>query len=109
MERESLPERALALESEVSAAVAPLADHALVSEVRSGLGVLAAVQIDPELVAADPGLPDRLLLGARGHGVLTRVLLGGALQVSPALTITRSELDEVAAGIGAALDDAERA
>jgi adenosylmethionine-8-amino-7-oxononanoate aminotransferase len=105
MERESLPERALALEPEVSAAIAPLADHPLVSEVRSGLGVLAAVQIDPERVTADPGLPDRALFGARAHGVLTRVLLGGALQVSPALTITRPELDEIAAGLAAALDD----
>jgi len=36
--------------------------------------------------------------------VLTRTLLGGALQVSPALVITREELDELAAGLAAALD-----
>ena len=41
---------------------------------------------------------------AREHGVLTRTLLGGALQVSPALVITREELDELAAGLAAALD-----
>jgi adenosylmethionine-8-amino-7-oxononanoate aminotransferase len=106
MERESLPERARAIESEVAEALAPLADHELVSEVRSGLGVLGAVQLDPALVAEDPGLADRVCLGARAHGVLTRVLIGGSLQVSPALTITRAELDEIVAGIRGALDDA---
>ena len=106
MERESLPERARAFESEVTEALAPLAAHELVSEVRSGLGVLGAVQLDPVRVADDPGLPDRVCLGARGHGVLTRVLLGGGLQISPALTIERAELDEAVSGIRRALDDA---
>jgi adenosylmethionine-8-amino-7-oxononanoate aminotransferase len=36
--------------------------------------------------------------------VITRVLLGGALQVSPPLVITRAELDEIATGLSAALD-----
>ena len=106
IEREALPGRAKELESEVAAALAPLAAHEIVSEVRSGLGVVAAIQIDPALVAGDDGLPDRVCLRARTHGVLTRVLLGGGLQISPALTITRAELDEIAAGIAAALDDA---
>jgi adenosylmethionine-8-amino-7-oxononanoate aminotransferase len=105
MDRESLPTRALDLESELTRALEPLAAHEVVSEIRSGLGALAAVQIDPALLADDPGLSDRVCRGARGHGVLTRVLVGGGLQLSPALTITRAELDEVVAGIGAALDD----
>ena len=37
--------------------------------------------------------------------MLTRVLVGGGLQISPALVITRDELDEIASGLGAALDD----
>ncbi len=104
MEREQLPQRALELESELTAALAPLAQHELVSEVRSGVGVVAAVQIDPERLASDPGLSDRICMSAREHGVLSRVLTGGGLQISPALTITRTELDELAAGLGAALD-----
>ena len=50
---------ALELERELADALDPLAEHELVSEVRAGLGVVAAVQIDPELLAADPGLSDR--------------------------------------------------
>ena len=104
MEREQLPARALELEGELTRALAPLADHPLVTEVRSGLGVIAGVQPDPELVAADPTLPDRLRLACRANGVLTRTLVGGALQVSPALIVTRAQLDEMVAGFAAALD-----
>jgi adenosylmethionine-8-amino-7-oxononanoate aminotransferase len=104
MERERLPERALELERELTEALAPLGDHPLVSEVRSGVGVIGAVQLDPVLIAYDPALPDRLAFAARDHGVMSRTLVGGALQISPALVITRSELDELARGLGAALD-----
>jgi adenosylmethionine-8-amino-7-oxononanoate aminotransferase len=104
IEREDLLARGLALEGEISEALAPLAAHALVSEVRSGLGAVAAVQLDPERVAADASLPDRVITAARRHGVLTRGLLGGSLQISPPLVITEDELVEVAAGVEAALD-----
>jgi adenosylmethionine-8-amino-7-oxononanoate aminotransferase len=104
MDREGTFERARELERELAGALAPLAEHQLVSEVRSGLGVVAAVQIDPDLLATDPGLSDRVCLGAREHGVLTRVLVGGGLQVSPPLVITPAELEELARGVAAALD-----
>ena len=57
IEREGLLERALELESELAEALAPLAEHELVSEIRAGLGAVAAIQIDPTLIADDPGLP----------------------------------------------------
>lgn len=104
IEREGLPARALELERELTDALAPLAEHPLVTEVRSGVGVIAAVQPDPALVAADPGLADRLRLACRASGILTRTLVGGGLQVSPALIVTRAQLDEIAAGIAEALD-----
>jgi adenosylmethionine-8-amino-7-oxononanoate aminotransferase len=104
MEREGLFDRALELERELVDALAPLASHELVSEVRAGLGVVAAVQIDAALLSDDPGLSDRVTLKARDHGVLTRTLTGGGLQISPPLVITRSELDELADGLAAALD-----
>jgi putrescine aminotransferase len=103
-EREGLVARALELESELADALAPLAGHPLVSEVRAGTGVMAAVQLDPAAVAADPGLPEQVVLAVREAGVLTRLLLGGALQISPALTIERAELDELASGVAAGLD-----
>ena len=98
LERERIPDHALELETQLTEALAPLAGHALVSEVRSGTGVLAAVQL------ADPTQLDRVVLAAREAGVLTRGLLGGALQISPPLVIERAQLDELAAGLGSALD-----
>jgi adenosylmethionine-8-amino-7-oxononanoate aminotransferase len=105
MERESLPERARALETELAEALAPLADHGLVSEVRAGLGVLAGVQLAPDALADDPTLSDRVVLSARERGVLTRGLVGGGLQVSPSLVIDRAGLAELATGLVGALDD----
>ncbi len=48
---------------------------------------------------------DRVVLAARERGVLTRGLVGGGLQVSPALVIDRAELAELATGLVGALDD----
>jgi adenosylmethionine-8-amino-7-oxononanoate aminotransferase len=105
IEREGLLARGLALETELQDALAPLAAHELVSEIRGGLGAVAAVQIDPALLADEPGLTDRVTSRARHHGVLTRTLVGGGLQVSPPLVISPDELDEVASGLTGALDD----
>ena len=105
IEREGLVARGLSLETEIPAALAPLLDHELVSEIRGGFGAVAAVQIYPALLADDPGLTDRVNFRARYHGVLTRTLVGGGLQISPPLVITRAELDEIASGLAGALDD----
>ena len=104
MEREALPGRALALERELSEALATLAEHPLVEEVRAGTGVLAAVQLDTDAIAAEPGLPARAVAACREAGVLTRALATGALQVSPALVLDRAGMKELRTGIGAALD-----
>jgi putrescine aminotransferase len=104
IERESLVERVRSLEGELADALRPLESHPLVSEIRSGLGLVAGIQIDPLLVADDAGLPDRIAVTAREHGVMARTLVGGALQISPAFVITRSEMDEMTSGLAAALD-----
>ena len=75
----------------------PVADMHAVREGIVGRGLAQMVD--------DPGLTDRVTLEARDHGVLTRSLVGGDLQVSPPLVITRDELDEVASGLAGALDD----
>ena len=46
-----------------------------------------------------PGSPTASRSRARDHGVLTRTLVGGGLQISPPLVITRAELDEIASGL----------
>ncbi len=98
-------DRGLALETEIPEALASLLEHELVSEIRGGFGAVAAIQIDPAVLADDPGLTDRVTLKARDHGVLTRTLVGGGLQISPPLVITPDDLAEIATGIAGALDD----
>ena len=99
MEREQLPVRALALESALAAALAPLAEHPLVSQVRAGTGLLAAVQL------RDPAHLPALVSAVRRHGVLSRGLVGGALQISPALVLDEADLKVLAGGLVAALDE----
>jgi putrescine aminotransferase len=94
MEREDLVDRAKTL-----------GDHALVGEIRGGTGVLGAVQLDDAVLDDDPGAAARVTLAARRHGVLSRALAPGALQVSPPLVLERDELEELVGGIAAALDD----
>jgi adenosylmethionine-8-amino-7-oxononanoate aminotransferase len=101
IERERLVDRVAALEPVLARAMAPLAAHPAVSAVRSGTGLLAAVEIAEDLRAADPMVGQRLVLAARERGVITRLLRGVALQVSPPFVITEEEIEtEAFAGAG---------
>jgi adenosylmethionine-8-amino-7-oxononanoate aminotransferase len=106
IEREGLCTRALELESELAAAVRPLAEHELVAEVRAGTGVLAAVQLDRRLVADDPTLPGTVARGCRDAGVFVRPLVDGAIAVSPPLVVTADDLRELREGFEKGLDAA---
>jgi putrescine---pyruvate transaminase len=108
LDREQLIGRVAELEPVLAGALAPLADHELVGEVRSGTGLLAGVEIAEEARAEDPGLPARLVTDIRERGVITRLLRGVALQVSPPFVITPAELGRVAETFAAALDAATR-
>jgi adenosylmethionine-8-amino-7-oxononanoate aminotransferase len=66
--------------------------------------VLAAVQLDAEVLSSDPMTPARLVVACRDHGILTRALGIGALQVSPPLVMNETELGELADGISGALN-----
>ena len=99
IEREGLVEGANELERELADALAPLADHARVREVRSGTGVLAAVA----LAADDATLPARTMAELRRRGVLSRLLADGALQISPPLVSTRADFDGLAEAIADSL------
>jgi adenosylmethionine-8-amino-7-oxononanoate aminotransferase len=106
IEREELVDRVAEMESVLAEAVAPLTDLPLVSEVRAGLGLLAAVEIDAEARAADPGLVERIVAGCRQNGVLTRGLAGRALQISPPYVISEEEIAKVTEAIAAAVGQA---
>jgi adenosylmethionine-8-amino-7-oxononanoate aminotransferase len=96
LEREGLLERVARLEPLLADAMRPLTDLPLVSEVRSGVGLLAAIEIDGQARAADPGLVDRIVTGCRDRGVLTRGLAGHSLQVSPPFVVGEDEIARIA-------------
>ena len=101
-ESEGLIERGRELEEPLRDALAPLASHDAVGEVRAGLGLLGAVALSDDALAADPAAVGKVAAGARVAGVLVRPLLRG-VAVSPPLVVDESHLQELADGIAAGL------
>ncbi|UQS26812.1 aminotransferase class III-fold pyridoxal phosphate-dependent enzyme [Amycolatopsis thermalba] len=104
LERGNLVQRGRLLEGELATALQPLAAHPLVREVRAGVGLLAAVELQPDLFERLPSAVADLSLLIRQRGVLTRTL-AKALAVSPPLTIQRPEIEEIAGAFAAGLDE----
>src|SRR5690348_10016751 len=104
IEREQLVARVARLEPVLARALAPLAGHELVGEVRAGTGLLAAVEIAEAARTASPGIGPRLVAEIRERGVITRLLRGVALQISPPFVITEAEIGRIAEVFAAALD-----
>lgn len=102
-ERENLIPRGQELENPLFEALAPLASHPSVHEVRAGFGLLAAVELEQEVLESVPDAPNALLRGARKAGVLVRGL-GRGVAVSPPLTVGDEEITLLAEGIRAGLD-----
>jgi putrescine aminotransferase len=98
VERESVVERAAALEPVLVDALAPLASHPLVSEVRGGVGVIGGVQVRDQAVA------DRVKAHCLEAGFLIRVITGATLQISPPLTIDPGDIAMIVGAITDALD-----
>ena len=106
IEREGLIDRVNELEPVLADRLKPLADHELVGAVRAGTGLLAAVEIAGSALAADPGLGPRLVAGIRERGVITRLLRGLSLQVSPPFTVTVAQIEQIAETFTAQFDAA---
>jgi putrescine---pyruvate transaminase len=104
MESEGLLERAQALEGELFAALSTLADHPLVSEVRGGVGVLGALELDAERLKADPGVTARVGMAVRERGALVRPM-ATALAFSPPLTLQTDHLDQLVDAMRGGLDE----
>ncbi len=98
-EREDIIPRGRELEGPLADALAPLAEHPAVAEVRAGLGLLAAVQLRRTPIRRVA----KVAQGAREAGVLVRPLLG-SLAVSPPLVVEQEHLDQIAEGFRAGLD-----
>jgi len=104
LEAEGLPQRARELETVLADSLSSLTASPLVSEVRTGAGLLAAVQLDRAALTAEPALPGRMVAELRRQGVLSRALASGGLQVSPSLVIDAAFVDELTSGIATALE-----
>jgi adenosylmethionine-8-amino-7-oxononanoate aminotransferase len=104
LERERLVEQVREMEAMLAETMAPLAGSPHVAEVRAGLGLLAAIEIDPALRREHPGIVERVVAACRERGVLTRGLAGRALQISPPYVIDEAQLRRVAETIAGALE-----
>ncbi len=107
IEEEKLIERAAALEPVLAAEIDRLAAHPLVEEVRCA-GLLAGIELSAKARDIAPKLADVAVAEARRQGVLTRSMLGRALQISPPLVITREEIRQMADGLSEAMTGAGR-
>jgi adenosylmethionine-8-amino-7-oxononanoate aminotransferase len=105
LERENLIPRGQEMEQPLFDALRTLADHPAAGDIRGGVGTLAAIDLDSELLARDPAAVGRLTIGARQAGVLVRQLASG-VAVSPPLTATVEHFELIAQGIAAGLDAA---
>jgi putrescine---pyruvate transaminase len=100
IEREGLVQRVRELEPKLEAALRQLESHPAVAEVRSGVGLLGAVEL------ADPSKLQAVIDAAYERGVLVRGIRGVALQLSPPFVITEEEIADTAQVFGEALDAA---
>ena len=107
LERERLVERVAELEPVLRGLLEPLREIDGVADVRC-VGLAAAVQFEPDVLARQPGAPVAAMLAARGQGVLTRVLRGVALQISPPFTVTEGELEAIVGAIEAGVRETMR-
>jgi len=94
LEREGLVKRVAGLEPVLAREVSRLSSHPLVAEVRTA-GLLAGVEVRADALARTPDLVDRVVKQARVRGVLTRALVGKALQISPPFVITEAQLCQI--------------
>ncbi len=97
IERENLLAAAGRLETTLHEALAGMAKHPAVAEVRSGTGAVAAVQL------VDPSAALGIAKAVRAQGIATRAVGAGGIQISPAFVMTDDQVVEIAAGILAAL------
>jgi putrescine---pyruvate transaminase len=98
LERDGLLERGREQEQALLDALAPLAEHDFVAEVRGGVGTMAAVEIAGEVLDRQPRIIASLARSVREAGVLVRPG-GTAIAVSPPLTAGPEHFELIAEGI----------
>ena len=101
IEEEQLVARVATLSPVLEQAMSPLAKHPHVTEVRTGIGLLAGVQLAPEV---DGAAIARACLEAQ---VVIRIITNNTIQISPPFVIAEDELWRITGAIAAALDHAD--
>jgi adenosylmethionine-8-amino-7-oxononanoate aminotransferase len=99
IEREGLVDRVRRLETVLHDALQPLAAHPLVKEVRSGVGLLAAVELH------DYATAQRVCGPITERGVLMRLITGPNLHISPPFVLDESDIALIASTIREVLDE----
>jgi adenosylmethionine-8-amino-7-oxononanoate aminotransferase len=99
IEREGLVDRVRRLETVLHDALQPLAAHPLVKEVRSGVGLLAAVELH------DYATAQRVCGPITERGVLMRLITGPNLHISPPFVLDEHDIALIASTIREVLDE----
>jgi len=110
MESEGLVERSAAMGNYLFEQLQRLRTHAIVGDIRGGMGLLAAIEVvkDRETRERFPksaGLERLAVRAMRKHGMLGRA--GNVIPLAPPLCISRDEIDEAVARLERVLTDLE--
>jgi adenosylmethionine-8-amino-7-oxononanoate aminotransferase len=103
LERDGLVHRARDLEQPFHSRLAELESHPHVGEVRGGVGLMAAVALDAELLERDPDAATRLRVLTRDAGLLTRGLRDG-VALAPPLIVEDEHVELMVTALETALN-----
>jgi putrescine aminotransferase len=103
LEGEGLVDRAFAFEGPFHTALRSLESHPLVREVRGGVGVMAAVALEPDVIASDGTVTTRFWRAAREAGLLTRWVRDG-VALAPPLVVEDEHVTLMVEALSTALD-----
>ncbi|HEY2258542.1 MAG TPA: aminotransferase class III-fold pyridoxal phosphate-dependent enzyme, partial [Solirubrobacteraceae bacterium] len=98
LEEEDLVARVAGLIPQLERALAPLRDHPLVAEVRTGPALVAGVQM------RDGVSGDELARRCIDAGVLLRVITNNTVQISPPFIVEAADLERIAGTLQDAFD-----
>lgn len=104
LEREGLIARVRELEGPLADALVPLAQLPGIDTVRAGTGLLAAVTLSGERRGQDAGWAARVVTELLEHGVISRLLADGSLQISPPFVATVEDFALLADAITKAVE-----
>lgn len=103
LEEGGLIERGRELEDKLLEQVTRAEGFDAIAEVRGGTGLMAAAQLNDEILEADPTAPIKLAAAVRNNGVITRNLVAG-VAFSPPLTIEDDQLELIGNALAEGVD-----